>query len=149
MTLTNVIASNCTADACTTAGFSASTQVLADSCIASNCTGSGVGFVCGTGFITLHNCAAYNNNANASGTPLFNEGPFANGNTLTSLGADPYVSQATADFRPNANSPGGAQIRAAGIGVYGQTDNCDIGAVQHTDPAGGGSGPLCGYMGMP
>jgi hypothetical protein len=56
---------------------------------------------------------------------------------LTSLGADPYVNQAGGDFRPNANSPGGAQLRAAGIGVYGQTDSEDIGAVQHTDPSGG------------
>jgi hypothetical protein len=126
---------NCISDSCSTNAFILSNGTTIN-CIASNCTG-GTGFALGASIATMYNCAAYNNNANASGTPVSNLGPFASGSTLTSLGADPYVNQAGGDFRPNANSPGGAQLRAAGIGVYGQTDSEDIGAVQHTDPSGG------------
>jgi hypothetical protein len=146
-TATNTIFTciNCTADTCTTTGFSNTSGMgCFESCMATNCTGTGTGFTLGANLATLHNCAAYNNNSNVSGTPVVNEGPFASGNTLTSLGADPYANQPGADFRANNNSPGGAQIRAAGLGVYGQTDSQDIGADQHTDPVGGG-GTLIQY----
>ena len=68
-------------------------------------------------------CVYYNNSTHVSGTPLINEGAIA-------LSADPYVNQAGADFRLNNNSPGGADIRGLGFGVYGQIDNVDVGAVQ-------------------
>lgn len=127
----------CTADACKT-GFNLTNGATLIGCVASNCSAAGaVGFACNS-FAVLLWCAGYNNTAHVSGTPVVNEGPFASSGTLTSLGADPYVSQATGDLRPNANSPGGAQLRGAGIGVFGQADNADIGAVQHTDPSGGG-----------
>ena len=133
----------CTADANTSIGFDVSSAYsqLAG-CLASNQSGGGaIGFKVGTNVATLSGCAAYNNATHVSGTPLLCDGPFAMAASpwLTALGADPYVSQATADFRPNANNPGGAQLRGTGYGVYGQTDNADTGAVQHTDPTGGGA----------
>jgi hypothetical protein len=50
------------------------------------------------------------------------------------LSANPFVNASLNDFRPNTAAGGGALLRAAGIGVYGQTDKRDIGAVQHADP---------------
>ena len=66
-----------------------------------------------------------------SGTPAANRG-------LISLSADPYTNQAGADPRLNANNPGGGQLGRLGIGVSGQVDNVDVGAVRHAEPAGGG-----------
>jgi hypothetical protein len=122
----------CTADACTTAGFNATAQgAKLINCLASNCSGAGAtGYVCGTNFVSMYGCATYNNLTDLTGTPVINEGPIA-------LSADPYVNQAGADFRPNNNNPGGAQLRNAGFGIFGQSGGADIGAVQHTDPAGG------------
>ena len=40
------------------------------------------------------------------------------------------------DFRPNAMALRGALLRAAGIGVRGQSSSHDVGALQHTDPSG-------------
>jgi len=124
----------CVADSCNI-GFNDTLRTSFIGCIASNCnTGSTPkGFVA-TFSTTMINCAVYNCSTNVSGSPGVNIGPFASGNTLTAIGADPYVSQATGDFRPNANNPGGAQIRGVEIGVFGQTNNVDIGAVQHSDP---------------
>lgn len=128
----------CTADACTTAGFSvvAPAAVLA-ACIAGNCSGaSAVGFACGTNLTSLFNCASYNNLTEISGTPLVNEGMTLN---AAFTGGSPYVNQAGADFRPNATAGAGALLQGAGVGVFGQSNNADIGAVQHSDPAGGGA----------
>lgn len=129
---TGDLLSRCTADSNTT-GFSGGSSLTYSGCLATNQSGTGgIGFSLG-GNASLYNCAAYNNLATLSGsTPLVNRG-------FVTLSADPYVSQATGDFRPNANNPGGAQLRGAGIGVYGQADNADIGAVQHPDPTGGGT----------
>jgi hypothetical protein len=71
------------------------------------------------------NCANYNNTGGQYVTA-----PFLNLNPIT-LTAAPYTSP---DFRPNTTAGGGAALRAAGIGVYGQIDARDVGAVQHADP---------------
>lgn len=126
----------CTADGNTVDGFITTGQAEFVNCIASNQSGgSGIGFSTSSNQSTMHNCAVYNNTTHVTtGTnaPFLNEG-------LITLAADPYVNQAGADFRPNNTNPGGAQLRAAGIGVYGQTNNVDIGADQHADPSGGGA----------
>lgn len=132
---------NCIADSCTTVGFSSTAANNCDyvNCLASNMSGVGdVGFV-STGGIRLFNCAGYNNTVNVSGTPSCNQG-------FVTLTADPYVNRAGGDFRPNTTAGGGAALRAAGIGVYGQTNNTDIGAVQHTDAGGGDPFPSQGLQ---
>jgi hypothetical protein len=141
----------CTADGNTTAGFvtaGASTTTFI-SCLSTNQSGGGgIGFSLGTAWAqTLTNCAVYNNTTHLTGSPLVSEGPFglAASPWITALSADPYVNRAGADFRPNNNNPGGAQLRNAGIGCYGQADNADIGAIQHSDPTGGGvAAPIVG-----
>jgi hypothetical protein len=117
----------CIADSNTAAGFNLASNVTAVNCLSTNQSGgSGTGFTVTTQ-TKLINCAAYNNTTPISGTPFANIGQI----TVT---ADPYVNQAGADFRPNSAAGGGALLRAAGIGVFGQTDNADVGAVQHGDP---------------
>lgn len=64
------------------------------------------------------------------------------------LTADPFVDAANDDFRPNDTSGGGAELRGAGIGVSGQTNSQDVGAVQHADPSGGGGMKLAGRGGL-
>lgn len=118
----------CTADSATGQGFNVTGATCLCACLATNCTGSGTGFAASTNICIMYSCAYYNNTTNVSGTPLVNEGAIA-------LSADPYVNQAGADFRPNTTSGGGSSLRNAGIGTYGQTDNADVGAVQHTDPS--------------
>src|SRR3972149_5828939 len=123
---------NCTADGCGGDGFDLvdSTSGFVLNCLATNNTGYGYRAY-GAG--SLINCADYNNTAGRStGTTKQNVNPI----TLT---ADPYVNRAGGDFRPNSTVGGGAELRGAGVGTWGQTDNKDIGAVQHTDPAGGGA----------
>jgi len=117
----------CIADSNTNAGFNITSDSIVVNCLSTNQSGGS-----GTGFTVnpqtkLINCAAYNNTTPISGTPFANIGQI----TVT---ADPYVNQAGADFRPNSAAGGGALLRAAGIGVFGQTDNADVGAVQHGDP---------------
>ena len=121
----------CTCDSNTTSGFVITGISELSNCLASNHTGgSGIGFNCGALITTLDNCSAYNNTTNISGTPVSDEG-------LITLTAQPYVT-AGSQFAPNTTAGGGALLRGAGIGVFGQTDNCDVGAVQHADPSGGG-----------
>jgi hypothetical protein len=96
--------------------------------IASNYSGtSNVGF---SGVFYMDTCAVYNNTTNVN---LASVGTNANMITLT---AQPYVT-AGSQFAPNTTAGGGASLRGAAIGVSGQTDNCDGGAVQHEDPVGG------------
>lgn len=56
--------------------------------------------------------------------------------TVTS---DPYTNEATDDLSPNNVADGGALLRNAGIDAFGQTDNRDVGAVQHADPVVSGA----------
>jgi hypothetical protein len=122
----------CTADSNTTAGFVVTGQGEFDSCISSNQSGAGgIGFSIGTNISTLNNCASYNNSSEVTGTALSNEGMIL---SASFTGGQPYVT-AGSQFAPNATANSGALLRNAGIGVFGQTDNCDIGAVQHADPS--------------
>jgi hypothetical protein len=126
---------NCTADGSTTNGFVTTQAAFFTNCLSTNTLGgSGVGFNVASLQATMTNCASYNNVTEISGTPLANEGMIY---SASFTGGQPYTTAGT-DFRPNATAGSGALLRAAGIGVYGQTDNVDIGAVQHSDPTGGG-----------
>ncbi len=131
----NCTLNNCTADSCVTSGFVNSSLGVGNtynSCIASNMSGGGgVGFTVGSGDIMM-NCASYNNTTEISGTPSIKIGMILN---AAFTGGQPYVA-AGSDFRPNATAGAGALLRATGIGVFGQTDAIDIGAVQHTDSGG-------------
>ncbi len=114
--------SNCTADSCVK-GFSGNQGVMID-CIASNCSSYGYYAV---GNCYMCNCSVYNNITNVNGIPLTNSGFI----TLT----NPPYSSGGPQFAPNATAGGGASLRGAAIGVFSQTDNTDIGAVQHADPS--------------
>lgn len=83
----------------------------------------------------LLNCATYNN---TSGRSPGVSGLHADLGAIT-LSGDPFVDSSSDDFRPDNTASEGALLRAAAYDVYGQTDSRDVGAVQHTDPAGGGS----------
>lgn len=145
---------NCLAHASTTSGFDANTQAIQYFNCTADGTSSGPGFQLGTASVPMVNCLATNNSTYgidaSSGTSyLFNIAtynntsgrvdttPFCDEGAIT-LSADPYVSLAGDDLRPNTTSGGGAALRALAIGVFGQTDNRDVGAVQHSDPSGGG-----------
>ena len=127
-------ATNCTAWNNGSHGF----DLSFDMSKVSGCLAVGNG---GYGFDTVDseqlmiNCAGYDNTSgNVKNTP--NHWPFID------LTADPFVNSAADDFRPNNTAGGGADLRAADGGIPSQTNNNDIGAVQHADPAGGGGPPL-------
>lgn len=109
----------CTVDGAAT-GFSISFAANLVACLATNCATRG--FSSSDYLHTLLNCAQYNSGA-MSGTALLNDG-------FVTVTADPYVNRAGGDYRPNTSANGGALLKAAGIGAYGQTDNVDIGAAQ-------------------
>lgn len=75
------------------------------------------------------NCFGYNNTsgnlANSTARGVY---------SFTNLTADPFMDGTNLDFRPNAVVGGGLSIRGAAAGVYGQTNNRDAGAVQHSEP---------------
>lgn len=54
------------------------------------------------------------------------------------LTENPWINTSIGDFRLNPDANEYTSLAGVGIGVYGQTDNRDIGAVQHADPAAGG-----------
>lgn len=117
----------CIADSCTNIGIDFSTSIGASaiSCLATNQSGGGGIGIKVIGGSVLINCAFYNNTTHISGTPQLNEGQI----TLTQ---QPYT-VAGSDFRPNNVAGGGTSLRNAGIGVFGQTDTVDVGAVQSTN----------------
>lgn len=160
---------NCTANGCTTGfangetlissnsaygcvtGFAIPARARATKCTAANCSGDGFtladasyvfdclaalnggyGFNAGSDDAMAYNCYGHSNTSgNSNGL---------NSDEVTDLTVDPFVDETTDDYRLNDTASGGAVVRSAGFGVFGQTDNQDIGAVQHTDPAGGGGG---------
>lgn len=75
-------------------------------------------------------CAGY-----GAGTANINATPIINFN-FVALTVDPCVNTASNDLRPNNTVGGGAAIRGTGTQVLGQTDNQDVGAVQHSDSSG-------------
>lgn len=127
----------CIAVGCGTTGFICTTRLSnAIGCVALSC--GAYGFAGGPAKWQLVNCAlpgpGASSIANTSGNyytePTVNIGPIS----LTT-DASPFTS--ATDFRPLATG-NGALLRAAGLSVYGQSDNRDIGAVQHADPAASG-----------
>lgn len=124
----------CTADGNGRYGFNLqNASSIARKCLATNHTGVGdSGFNADGGYGRAVDCYSYNNTSaisNETSPSLSN---------VTTLTEDPYVDRSNGDFRLNDTTGGGAVLRAAGIGVYGQTNNFDAGAVQHSDPTGGG-----------
>lgn len=78
----------------------------------------------------LQNCGSWNNTSGrVNGTSLDFSG-------VSVTDGDPYENSAGDDYRLNNTALRGALLRDAGIGMPGQTDNRDIGAVHHSDPTG-------------
>lgn len=104
-------------------------------CVATN--NGGYGFRTGT-YSMLEECADYNNTSGRTNGSLY-----MFDNNPINLTGDPWEDASSDDYRPNNTAGAGAALRniAGDVGGSdGQTDNRDIGAVQHTDPAGGGGG---------
>ena len=142
----------CVADACTTYNFRISAGAIYSNCVAYGNTGGPGWSVSGTtrgvlsacvaisnstyGFDVLTtsflmSCASYNNTtARLNGSNIF-----IDQNPITCTG-DPFTS--STDFRPDNTASEGALLRSVGLGVQGQTDNRDVGAMQHADPAATG-----------
>lgn len=128
--------SGCTSDGNTGDGFDVSGRVNRFSnCVSTNNGGYGWRFA-NTNNHSLINTRTFNNTS----------GPFLNepdkSTNWAALTADPWVDASADDYRPNDTAGGGAELRAAAFAVPEQTNNRDIGAVQHADPAGGGGGLL-------
>lgn len=129
---------NCSAYNCSGDGFVANNKGMAINCYAGNCGGWGF-----NGIATLINCAGFLNSSGNVNNSDYNFGfvTITDGQPLTLPGSD--------DFEPNATADRGVLLRGAGDVVPGQTENRDIGAVQHEDPASGvasilGGGQLTG-----
>ena len=131
---------NCLAYSNTGDGFSGDGRAARIiNCLAANNGGWGFDHDGAYGPATLINCAAYNNTSGAYDTT---EEMIVDGFVSITDG-DPFVDAASGDFRPNNTADRGALLRAAGIGIVSQTNNTDIGAVQHSDEYyGGASGRL-------
>lgn len=80
---------------------------------------------------TLINCVS--NNVNASGRWVAGTAPRDIG--AIDITGSPFVAAATDDYRLNAGATTGALLRDKAINIGTQTDNRDLGAVQHSDPA--------------
>jgi hypothetical protein len=126
---------NCTADFPVSAGSLAkgfSSCYVCANCVASNYNGSSnIGFSTGSPSY-VDNCAGYNNTLN------FSTAAGSNVSGFISLTAQPYTT-AGSQYAPNSTTGGGAALRGAGIGVNGQTDDVDVGAV-HSAASGGAAG---------
>jgi hypothetical protein len=122
----NTKAHHCIADGTTAGpGFSASGASHFVDCIATN--NSTYGYL-NTG--VMINCASFGNTTARSSGTVLDISPVL-------LGGDPYVGLAADDFRPNDTH--GSVLRDAGVGVWGQTDGKDIGAVEYPISASGGA----------
>lgn len=124
---------NCVAHGNTGDGFDFQTygMQVAINCIATS--NGGWGFNLSNRDTFLLNCAGRSNttgNIDTTTVPFVNQG-------FVALTADPYQNAAGADFRLNSTAGGGAALRGLGIGVAGQTDSQDIGAVQTAAGSGG------------
>jgi hypothetical protein len=127
---------NCVAHANTSDGFDFQTYGIncAINCLATS--NGGLGFNLSNRDTFLLNCAG---RSNTSGNVDTTTVPFVN-NGFVTLTADPYQNAAGADFRLNGTAGGGAALRGLGIGVTGQIDSQDIGAVQTAAGSSGGGG---------
>lgn len=95
-------------------------------CVATNNTG--YGYNSGV-FNFLDYCAWLT----GVGTARTNTAPGSDTNQITLTG-DPWTNAASDDLRPDNTAAEGSALRnIANVGVFGQTDNRDIGAVQHPD----------------
>lgn len=159
-TVTNSVADTC-GDGFSATGASSFTNCIATDCTDDGLilgtngiqiinftaySNGGDGIETGSNAASLINCVSYSNtglqyNCISNQATLIN---CAHGDgTRTSaidvdidaitLSGDPFVDGAAGDFRPDNTAGEGALLRAAGIGVHGQTDNVDVGAVQHSD----------------
>lgn len=114
-------------------GFdTASNRAACISCISTFNTGYGFNAT-STTTLRLINCFSLTNTLG-----LTNSAPLTSWSPNTNISADPYVDKSSNDYRPNTASTGGTLIRAKSLGVSGQTNNQDAGAVQHADPSGSG-----------
>lgn len=98
--------------------------------LAANNTGYGFNFASGGRGMLAFSNAAYSNTA----------GNYANAflNAIAAVlpSGDPFIDLAAFDYRPDATPGEGSALRAS-LGCPSQTNNQDIGAVQHSDPSGG------------
>ncbi len=135
---------NCVAYNCANSGFALRNAATLSGAVYVNCIAYGNGsygwdfnVLSGSGLI---NCAAGDNaTARTDGNAAFDLNPI----TLT---ADPFTNAAAGDFSLNNTAGGGALLRSLGYGIPGQTQNIDIGAVQHAD-AGGSSKRITSFIG--
>lgn len=124
----------CTAYGSTTDGFQVEAAMGLVDCLS---VGSGgYGFAnSASDMVHIANCCAYNN---ASGDFQITPDP---DDTVT-ITADPFIDALSGDFRLNDDPNGGAILKGAGLGVYGQIDSQDIGAVQAAKQLGGAVGRM-------
>lgn len=98
----------------------------------------GYGVNIASGF-TTYDTYGGNNAFGANTTAARNNYPTLTGDVA--LSADPFTSASGGDFSLNTTTGGGASLRAAGFkntanGANTSKDSLDIGAIQHSDPAG-------------
>jgi len=140
----------CIANGCTQ-GFYRPYRELNANCVAYDCSGDGFEDYQNTSAAAFINCVSIKNGgfgfdghigsriincavpaAGASGIANtlgnFDETPMYQSNLLE-LTVDPFVDGANGDFRLNQTAGGGLVLRAAGLGVFGQQNNVDVGAV--------------------
>jgi hypothetical protein len=131
---------HCTSDGNSGDGFSIlGNDNRLHKCLATN--NGAYGFDVLVNITTLYQCASYNNTSGRTDASVIDLEPIT-------LSGDPYVNQASGDLRPNSTTGAGALLRAGAQGPPGQTNNLDIGAVQHADPASGAMGVNQGLHGI-
>lgn len=134
---------NCVSYGNTNSGFETRNAPTLSGSVFVNCIAYGNGaygwdfnVVTGSGLI---NCASGNNTSGRTdGNETFDLG-------VITLTADPFTNAAGGDFSLNNTVGGGALLRSLGYGIPGQTQNIDIGAVQHEDTIGGGGAVIINY----